>query len=80
MSLTLLTGKQVGTQGVSTHNKIQPDIFTLKNRSVFQSVMGDGPVQPVSIDTMLNNNGLNVGEGLNFVTCVETFSFNLIFS
>ena len=35
--------------------------------------MGDRPIQPViqsvSIGTMLNNNGLNIGGGLNFVTC-----------
>ena len=34
--------------------------------------MGDGPIQPiiqpVTFDTMLNNNGLNVGDGLYFVT------------
>ena len=41
--------------------------------------MGDGPIKPVTIDTMLNCNVLNVGEGLNFFTCEETFSFNLIF-
>ena len=38
--------------------------------------MGDGPIQPifqpVAIDTMLNNNGLNIGDGLNFVTCERT--------
>ena len=28
---------------------------------------GDGP-----IDTMLNNNGLNIGDGLNFVRCEQT--------
>ena len=31
--------------------------------------MGDGPIQPIiqpiTIDTMLNNNGLNIGDGLN---------------
>ena len=40
--------------------------------------MGDGPIQPVyqpaTIDTMLNNNGLNISDGLNFVTCEQTFS------
>ena len=31
--------------------------------------MGDGPIQPIiqpiTIDTMLNNNGLSIGDGLN---------------
>ena len=35
--------------------------------------MGDEPIlpviQPVTINTMLNNNGPNIGDGLNFVTC-----------
>ena len=35
--------------------------------------MGDGPIQPViqpiPIETMLNNKGLNIGDGLNFITC-----------
>ena len=39
--------------------------------------MGDRPIepviQPVTIDTMLNNNGMNLGDGLNFVTCEQTF-------
>ena len=34
--------------------------------------MGDGPIQPfiqpVTIETMLNNNGSNIGDGLNFIT------------
>ena len=30
-----------------------------------QALMGDGPIQPVIIDTMQNNNGLNIGKGLN---------------
>ena len=34
--------------------------------------MGDGTIQPViqpiTNDTMLNNNRLNIGDGLNFVT------------
>ena len=33
--------------------------------------MGDGPIQPViqpiTIDTMLNNNRLNIGDGLNLL-------------
>ena len=44
-------------------------------------MMGDEPIyivmyiviQSVTIDTMLNNNGLNTGEGLNFVSCEQTF-------
>ena len=31
-------------------------------------------IQPITIDTMLNNKGLNFGDGLNFVTCKQTFS------
>ena len=35
--------------------------------------MGDGPIQPIIQpiinDTMLNNNGLNIRDGLNFATC-----------
>ena len=31
-------------------------------------------IQPVIIDTMLNNNGLNIGDRLNFVTCEQTFN------
>ena len=38
--------------------------------------MGDGPIQsiiqPVTIDTMLNNNGMNIGDRFNFVTCEHT--------
>ena len=30
--------------------------------------MGEGPIQPVTIDTILNNKGLNIGDGLNFVS------------
>ena len=30
-------------------------------------------IQPATIDTMLNHNGLNVGDLLNFVTCEQTF-------
>ena len=37
--------------------------------------MGPSPnqtvIQPVTIDTMLNNNGLNIGNGLNFVICEQ---------
>ena len=44
--------------------------------------MDDGPiqlvVQPVTIVTMLNNEGLNIGVRLNFVTCEQTFSTTLI--
>ena len=40
--------------------------------------MGDGPIQPiiqpVTFDTMLNNNGLNIGDGLYFVTCEQTLN------
>ena len=39
--------------------------------------MGDGPIQsniqPITIETTLNNNGLNIGDWLNFVTCEQTF-------
>ena len=35
--------------------------------------MGDRPILPITIDTMLNNNGLNLGDGLNFITCEQTF-------
>ena len=31
------------------------------------------PFCPLFIDTMLNNNGPNIGDGLNFVTCEQTF-------
>ena len=35
--------------------------------------MGDGPIehviQQVTIDTMLNNNELDISKGMNFVTC-----------
>ena len=52
--------------------------FTSKYQCVIQSIIGDGPVepviQPVTIDTMLNNNGLNIGDGLNFVTCEQTLT------
>ena len=50
-----------------------------KHRSIIQSIMGDGPIQPViqpvTINTMLANNGLNIPRysGLNFVTCEQTF-------
>ena len=40
--------------------------------------MGPSPIlseiQPITIDTMLNNNGLNIGDGLNFVTFEQTFT------
>ena len=40
--------------------------------------MGDRPIQPViqpiTIDTMLNSNRLNIGDGLNFVTCGRSLS------
>ena len=31
-------------------------------------------IQPITIDTMLDKNGLNFGDRLNFVTCKQTFS------
>ena len=38
--------------------------------------MADRPIQPViqlvTIDTMLNSSGLNIGDGLNFVTHEQT--------
>ena len=41
--------------------------------------MGDGPIiqpviHPITIDTMLNNNGLNISDELNFVTCEQTLN------
>ena len=39
--------------------------------------MGLSPIQPIKNNTMLNNNGMNIGDGLNFVTCKHTLmSFN----
>ena len=39
--------------------------------------MDDGPIHPIiqpnSTDTMLNNKGLNIVDGLNFVMCEQTF-------
>ena len=50
----------------------------LKNLSVIQSIMGNGPfqpiIQPVTIETMLNNNVLNIGDSINFVTCEQTLN------
>ena len=38
--------------------------------------MGDEPIQfiihAITIDTLLNNIGLNIGDRLNFVTCEQT--------
>ena len=31
-------------------------------------------IQPITIDTMLNNNGLNIGDGLNFVKREQMFT------
>ena len=31
------------------------------------------PIQPITIDTMLNNNGPNIGDRLNFVMCERSF-------
>ena len=51
-------------------------IYLRKNS--IQSIMGNGPsqsvIQPVTIDTMLNNNGLNISDELNFVTCEQTLN------
>ena len=48
-----------------------------------QSIMGNGPIQPViqpvTIDTMLNSNGLDISDGLNFVTCEQTFVAGLFY-
>ena len=45
--------------------------------------MDNGPIQPiiqpVTIDTMLNKNGLNIGDELNFVTCEQTINL-LVFN
>ena len=50
----------------------------MKFSLIFQSIMGDGPIQlviqSVSIDTMLNSNGLNIDDGLNFVTYEQTLN------
>ena len=39
--------------------------------------MGDGPIQPIiqltTIDTMLSNNGLNIDDWLNDITCERSF-------
>ena len=29
-------------------------------------------IQPITIDTMVNNNGLNIGDRLNFISCEQT--------
>ena len=34
-------------------------------------------IQPVTINTMLNNNGPNIGDGLNFVKCERYFTISL---
>ena len=34
--------------------------------------MGLSPIQPIKNNTMLNNNGMNIGDWLNFVTCKQT--------
>ena len=31
-------------------------------------------IQPITIDTILNNNALNIGDGLNFGKCEQTFT------
>ena len=40
--------------------------------------MGDEPIlpviQPITINTMLNNNGPNIIDGINFITCERSFS------
>ena len=42
--------------------------------------LGHGPIppviQPVTIDTMLNNNRMNIDDGLNLVTCEQTFDLS----
>ena len=47
--------------------------YDQKYRSVIQSIMGLSPIlpkiQPVTIDTMVNNNGPLLNVGLNFVMC-----------
>ena len=46
--------------------------------SMVMGLMGLSPImpeiRPVTIDTMLNNSGLNIGDGLNFVMCEQTFN------
>ena len=50
-----------------------------KYRRVIQIIMGDGPIiqpviHPITIDTMVNNNGLNISDELNFVTCEQALN------
>ena len=53
-----------------------PLLFCIReqNFSANGSVTIQSVVQPITIDTVLNNNGLNFGDGLNFVMCKQTFS------
>ena len=54
-------------------------ISYLKISARYSVNMGDEPILPViqsiTINTMLNNNGPNIGDGLNFVTCERSFTF-----
>ena len=67
-----LPESQTGVKTIPSHNYIAD----CKYWFVIQSVMGDRSIQPiiqaVTIDIMLNNNGLNIGEGLNYVKCEQT--------
>ena len=38
------------------------------------SITHSAVIQPITFDTMLNNNGLNIGDGLNFSMCEQTFN------
>ena len=68
-----LPESQTDVKTILSHNYIADGKYWF----VIQSVMGDRPIQPiiqaVTIDIMLNNNGLNIGEGLNYVKCEQTW-------
>ena len=70
------------SKGSFTQNEIQPNIFTQKYLSIIQSTMGDGNIQPIiqpiAIGTMLNNNGLNISDELNFITCEQTLNCKIM--
>ena len=73
--------KRTEIKGAFTLNEIQPDIFTLKICPLVSLALCQWwraqwvchPFCPLFIDTMLNNNRLNIGDGLNFVTCERSF-------
>ena len=69
LSISLISGKDQRKASPPTSvmesshiTKFSP-IFLLKNIGpLFRTIMGDGPIQPVTIDTVLNNNGLNISD------------------